>query len=67
MWLKVDVSKKACDGELQFFIKMMKGHKFSYKKYEHDGMLLGRRHLFEIFHTTSTVKTSRHVVKSECF
>ena len=31
--LCVKNSEKACDGELQFFIKMMKGHKFSYKKY----------------------------------
>ena len=29
------------------------------------GMLLGAWHLFEISHASSTVKTSRHVVKSE--
>ena len=28
-------------------------------------MLLGAWHLFEISHASSTVKTSRHVVKSE--
>ena len=31
--LCVKNSEKASDGELQFLIKMMKEHKFSYKKY----------------------------------
>ena len=65
MWLKVDVSKKVCDGERQFFIKMMEGYEVSYKKILTCWYITRRRHLFEVFHTSSTVKTSKHVVKGK--
>ena len=53
------------DGERQLFIEVQEGYKvFCVKRYEHFVHLLGGQYLFEILHTSPTVKSSKNVVKS---
>ena len=64
MWQKVDVSKNVYDEERQFFFEMKEGYELSCVIILIFAKLLG---LFEILYTSSTVKTSKNVVKSGCF
>ena len=63
----MDVSKNVCDGERQLYFEMKEGYKASCVKYWYFAELLGGWFLFEILHTSSTVKTSENVVKRWCF
>ena len=58
MWLKGDASKNICNDELQLFFEMNEEYKVSCIK-----ILLEGRYLFEILHTSPTVKSRRNVVK----
>ena len=55
------------NGQRKYFFEMKEGHILSYVKMLIFGKLLGVRYFLEILHTWSTVKTSKNVVKSECF
>ena len=50
-----------------FFPKRWRDIKSLLQKYLCFGILLGGRYLFEILHTSSTVKNSKNVLKNGCF
>ena len=64
----MNVSKNIYDGDSQLFIEVQEGCKVScLKKYWHFVNLLGGQYLFEILHTSPTVKASQNVLRSGCF
>ena len=63
MWSRMDVLKKFCDGERKLLCEMKEGYKECYCF----GIFIGGRYLFEILHTSFTVKTSKLLVKRGCF
>ena len=66
MWYKVDVSKNVRDEEGQYLLKIKDIYIVSCVELVILGKLLGGWYLFEILHTSPTVKISKNV-KSGCF
>ena len=58
--------KRLCNEERQFPLEMKEGYKVSCVKILMFAELLGGWYLYEIKHTSSTVKTIKNEVKSGC-